>query len=101
MLGLVTEEEYETHEDNSRYKFVAGEQAALEEFSQFNGYVEAFEKVNPVILELAATYDAFREKGDDHAKATAKLRKKKGAKCDNGREDEALKLLTEIGLDAG
>ncbi|MCQ3951089.1 MAG: hypothetical protein DPW14_14880 [Planctomycetes bacterium] len=52
------------------------------------------------ILELAATYDAFRSQGSDHAEAIERLRRKKGAKCEGGREDKALQLLAKLGLEA-
>jgi hypothetical protein len=37
-------------------------------------------------LELAATYDAIRVLGSKHAEALDRLRQKKGAKAEGGRE---------------
>jgi hypothetical protein len=51
-----------------------------------------------IVLELAATYDAFREQGASHEEAMKRLRVKKGKKCEEGREDYALSLLSGLGL---
>jgi uncharacterized protein len=53
---------------------------------------------DPTVLELAATYDAFREQGNDHEPALEALREMKGQKCEGGREDRALRLLRDLGL---
>ncbi|HRJ77170.1 MAG TPA: hypothetical protein PLF37_01535 [Planctomycetota bacterium] len=55
---------------------------------------------DPVVLELAATYDAFRSQGSDHTEALERLRRKKGKKCEGDREEKALTLLAQLGLDA-
>jgi hypothetical protein len=52
-----------------------------------------------VVLELAATYDAFREMGSNHAEALTRLRHKKAAKWSEEREARALELLRELHLD--
>lgn len=52
------------------------------------------------ILELAATYDAFKELGSDNEEAMRRLRQKKGAKCDGGRDEETVKLLQKLGLES-
>ena len=52
---------------------------------------------NPVVLELAATYDTFRL-GDEHAAALDRLRRKKRSKCEGGNEAAALDLLRRLGL---
>jgi hypothetical protein len=56
------------------------------------------EREDLVVLELAATYDAYRETGSDHADALHRLRQKKGAKSTDDREARALDLLRELGL---
>jgi uncharacterized protein YwgA len=53
---------------------------------------------DPVILELAATYDYYRDQGSDHVTAIKQLRQKKGAKCDGGNEAKALDLLKQLEL---
>jgi uncharacterized protein YwgA len=50
------------------------------------------------VLELAATYDAFRKMGLSHSAAIDSLRAKKGEKCGGGREERALDLLSRLGL---
>jgi hypothetical protein len=50
------------------------------------------------VLELAATYDSFREAGLEHEEALESLRRKKGNKCEGGREEQALALLSKLGL---
>jgi len=52
-----------------------------------------------VVLELAATYDAFREEGADHEEAIERLRRKKGSKCDGGNQEKALELLASLDLE--
>jgi uncharacterized protein YwgA len=52
-----------------------------------------------VILELAATYDAFREMGLSHEAAVESLRAKKGDKCGGDRERRALDLLQRLNLE--
>lgn len=60
--------------------------------------IPVLEKTDPTVLELAATYDAFRDQGDDHDEAVRRVRRKKGAKCDDGRLESALALLDKLGL---
>ena len=69
----------------------------ISEFKEFVGYLI---KAPTVVLELAATYDAFREQGDDHETGLVRLRRKKGVKCDNGNEEAALTLLDGLGLNS-
>lgn len=56
------------------------------------------EEPDVVVLELAATYDAFREQGSDHDTAIEQLHVKKGRKCGGGNEAKALALLGKLGL---
>jgi len=60
--------------------------------------IPVLEKTDPTVLELAATYDAFRDQGDDHDEAIRRVKRKKGAKCDGGRLESALELLENLGL---
>jgi hypothetical protein len=51
-----------------------------------------------VVVELAATYDMFRTMKSSHEEAMMRLRRKKGARCDDGNDIKALDLLRELGL---
>ena len=74
--------------------------AALPETDAFDGQISLLNEAPTVVLELAATYDAFRESGSDHEEALTRLRRKKGSKCDDGNEEKALALLATLGLQA-
>ncbi len=74
--------------------------ADADEVAQFQPAIDIMSGTDAVILELAATYDAFRELGDDHDKATMRVRRKKGPKCDEGRLALAMTLLGKLGLSA-
>ena len=66
--------------------------------AKFQPLINIMADTEPVVLELAATYDTFRQYGNDHATAVERLRRKKGPKCDNGNEDRAFQLLSKLGL---
>ena len=51
-----------------------------------------------IVLELAATYDSFREMGMTHEAALEAVRRKKGTKCEGGKEEKAVQLLQQLGL---
>lgn len=98
MLGLAKEEEY-TRDGASYFIIEATDEADLgDQMDPFRKAIAQMAEANAVVLELAATYDAFREQGADHAEATERLRRKKGEKCEEGREAKALELLGELGL---
>jgi len=103
-FGLV-EEERRLAQDGSEYFILQAKEDAdklvpSKELEPFLKPIKTLEETDATILELAATYDAFREFGDDHETAMQRLRRKKGAKCDAGRDQKALSLLEELGLDA-
>jgi uncharacterized protein len=101
-MGLITEEERSSPEGSAPYFVLrAAEQAAMPELERWAPAVRRMEQADLVVLELAATYDAFREMGSDHAEALARLRHKKPSKCSEEREGRALDLLRELGLGAG
>lgn len=60
--------------------------------------IEKMEQADAVVLELAATYKAFRSLGSEHDEAMIRLRRKKGRKCDDGRDQKALDLLADLAL---
>jgi uncharacterized protein YwgA len=79
--------------------FTAKHVDGLPDVSSYGECIDLFANTDTTVLELAATYDAFIEMGMPECDALIALRKKKGKKCEGGREQEALKLLSEIGLE--
>ncbi len=101
-LGLVREEERLAQEGGAPYFVLqANAEAEMAEVGRWSGAIERMERAELVVLELAATYDAFREMGSDHAEAQARLRHKKAAKWSEERERRALELLEQLELAAG
>lgn len=101
-LGLVREEQ-RMAQDGSPYFVLQATEAAKrlaqgEEVKRFGPAIAAISSVDAVVLELAATYDAFREMGDDHATALERLKRKKGPKCAEPNVKSALELLNTLGL---
>ena len=68
------------------------------ELRPFRRHIDLMSQTDAVVLELAATYDAFREAGEDHRSALKRLHRKKGRKCEDGRDEKALDLLGKLGL---
>jgi len=87
-------------EGNPYYILSAKPTKLLPDISRFDPFIKILDKTPAVVLELAATYDTFRETGASHAEALERLRRKKGGKCDDGNEQAALELLQSLGLDA-
>jgi uncharacterized protein YwgA len=100
-LGLVHEEEKTSHEGNIYYVLTASPDAELPEIDRFRPMIKRMSEADAVVLELAATYDAFRELGADHTQAIERLRRKKGTKCAGGNEEAALALLRDLVLPSG
>ena len=96
-LGLVSEE-VKTGSDNEYYIYQATEDATLPQIAPFRPALEAIRSTEDVPVELAATYDAFREMGYLHSESLKKLRLKKAAKCTPENEERAFALLRKIGL---
>jgi uncharacterized protein YwgA len=97
-LGLIEEQEKTSKDGTTYYTMKAGEDAEVPEIEKFKPAIDELSSADPVVLELAATYDAFRELGCDHKEALRRLRRKKGHKCDEGRATQALRVLKNIGL---
>ena len=100
---LVREKECVSRRDQSTYFVLEAtgpaQQFALRpEVAKFHKPIQIMSQTDPVVLELAATYDAFREMGEDHATASQRLKRKKGTKCDHGRDQKALELLRQLKL---
>lgn len=100
-LGLITEEERVNQEGATPYfVLTATTEAVMEEVDRFKPAIQEMEQADLVVLELAATYDAFREMGSAHAEALVRLRHKKASKWNEERETRALELLRRLGLPA-
>ncbi len=98
-VGLIEEDSVPTSDGNEYFILEAHDDGNLPDVSEFSDSIAIMADAKPVVLELAATYDAFREQGDDHDTALVRLRRKKGLKCENGNEDLALDLLEQLGLE--
>ncbi len=94
-LGLVTEEPQQSWDGTEYYVFTARQPAGTE-IDPYRPAIELLGNAETVVLELAATFQAFKELGLDDEEATRRLRQKKGTKCDNGNEGRAVRLLGEL-----
>lgn len=97
-FGLVDEEMDTTREGNPYYILRAKQAGGLPSVDTFDDQISLLDDAPTVVLELAATYDAFREEGADHREAIERLRRKKGNKCSGGNEESAMRLLSDLGL---
>lgn len=98
-LGLVAVQEHTGPEVGTPYfVMTATAEAAREEMANFAEAIRVMEAADLVVLELAATYDAFREMGSDHDEGLRRLRHKKAAKWTQERETRAMGLLRQVGL---
>jgi len=97
-IGLIEETGQISQDGTPYFKISALEDCTIPEMKKFQHLVDRLSSTDPVVLELAATYDSFRELGFDDQEARQRLRRKKGAKCDNGRQEQAMTLLEEIDL---
>jgi len=99
-IGLVDEESHISHEAIPYYtiRAVGNTHLQEQEIAKFRRAIDTLAETDLTLLELAATYDAFRELGCDHSEALARVRRKKGKKCEQGRLEQALQLLGAIGL---
>lgn len=98
-LGLVEEESVLSSDGSPYYILQAKPEAVLPEIQPFQKSINIMNEADAVVLELAATYDMFRGMGSDHKEALVRLRRKKGSKCDDGRQQKALQLLKSLGLE--
>jgi uncharacterized protein YwgA len=98
-LGLVTETPQPVAEGATpSYLLTAGPEARREEMARFRPALARLQQAELGALELAATYDAFRETGSDPEEALRRLRHKKGVKCTEERLTRAMELLRGLGL---
>lgn len=99
-LGLI-EEVKNIREDNDHSIFQAKEEAVLPELVPYASDFDLLQAFPDVVLELAATYDAFRQIGYSHPESLERLRRKKGTKCTAENELASLSLLRQLGLPVG
>jgi uncharacterized protein YwgA len=99
-LGLGSEECCASLNDIESFVIRANPQAHNASIDPFRACIETLAKIDLKVLDLAATYDAFREMGSDHTDALRRLRAKKGPKCDNETLGKAISLLATLGLPA-
>ena len=95
---LVSENIKQARDGTPYYVLQAAPEATMPEVAPYQPAIEEMNSATSVVLELAATYDSFREMGSDHSEAMARLRRKKGDKCLGGNDSAALKLLEGLGL---
>jgi hypothetical protein len=104
-FGFVEEKECRSQDGSQYFVLQAGADAQnlakRPEVRRFHSAIQTMNAADAVVLELAATYDAFREMGHDHKTALERLKRKKGTKCGQGRTTKALALLKTLGLKAG
>lgn len=97
-MGFLTEQECVSQEGNPYYIINACDDAPSADVSEFDEQISLMKDADSVVLELAATYDAFRDTDADHEDALRRVRRKKGSKCDGGNLETALKLLDDLGI---
>ena len=98
-FGLVNEDLRSARDGTPYYVLRAAPEAAMPEVAPYQPAIDVMSNAAPVVLELAATYDSFRETGSNHDEAIRRLRRKKGSKCDEGNQEKALKLLEALDLE--
>jgi uncharacterized protein len=97
-LGLVKEERIERQQDSEYYVFRASPEAELPEMAPWLPILAPIRDAGDIPLELATTYDAFREMGYSKVQAMERLRMKKGDKCTPENVEGAMSLLRQLGL---
>lgn len=99
-IGVVDVEEKQSKERGTNYYVTTVRSADKLPVDQLpesvRDAIPVLEKTDPTVLELAATYDAFRDQGDDHDEAIRRVKRKKGAKCEDGRLDKAVELVKKL-----
>jgi hypothetical protein len=97
-LGMLSEEQRVAQNGTEYFVLRAPAPGSLPSVEKFRQPLELLAAEDAIVLELAATYDAFRKMGLDHEAAADSLRAKKGDKCDGGREERAFAVLQRLGL---
>jgi uncharacterized protein YwgA len=101
-MGLVSEEHKDSRNGKEYSIFKADETAVLDELMAFHEPLERIKEVEDhIVLELAATYGAYRGIGLNHDSAIKELIGKKGSKCTKECVASASKLLCDLKLPWG
>ena len=103
-FGLIRESIHEKKgssekQGNSYYIIEATDKCQQMEIDKkFQDAINTLAKKNTDVLELAATYVAFREMDSDHKDALERLKRKKGGKCTPQNLKKADSLLKQLNL---
>jgi hypothetical protein len=97
-FGIVAETPRAAFDGTEYFVLTANASASLPDVEPFREHLQLMANEDAPVLELAATYDAFRKMGLGSESAIESLRAKKGEKCASGREARALDLLRRLGL---
>lgn len=100
-LGLVQEKVESTDGGYSRFRLIANDKVEIPStVDAFKPILRKLNETDTIILELAATYDAYREQDGTHEGALKRTKAKKGEKCSPEKIKHALDLLASLGLPA-
>lgn len=99
-FGFVAERICHTSDGTLYSTFEATSEAVLSDIARFQMQINTLADTDSVVLELAATLDAFREQGYPETSAVTLVRSKKREKCEGGRLEKAVDLLNRLGLSA-
>jgi uncharacterized protein YwgA len=98
--GLINETARQAMDGTEYFVLSVAPSANLADITRFKRSLDLLVSANPIVLELAATYDAFRKMGLSPEAAQANVREMKGDKCNDGREERALDLIGRLELDS-
>lgn len=96
-MGLGTEE-FQGSEGHAQPIFRAVERAHNRNLESFRNLIQLLSAAEPDVLEIAATYDLFREMGDDHAEALRRIALRNKGQVGEERLASAIALLSSLGL---
>jgi len=99
-FGLITETPKQSQDGTEYFLLSAEPSDVLPDLGPLKQPLGLLAGEDATVLELAATYDAFRKMGLSHEAALESLRAKKGDKCAGGREARALELIQKLNLEA-
>ena len=98
-IGLIEETSDGSVDGNPYYILNASSKTELPEIEQFRDEIDRLADAPAVELELAATYDAFRETGSDHDDALERVRRKKGSNVTMEGSKRPCICLKNLGLE--
>jgi uncharacterized protein YwgA len=98
LVGEIREERRETGDGNGYFVITATPDFQMSEIDPYRKDIEILRKEESGVLELAATYDFFRELGSSHEESLELLKKKKPEKSTPEALSAALALLGKLEL---